>query len=207
MESERERLALEEAIGECEAEAVLRGRESSLSNLVPTADEQEKSSSDGASSPPSEIGDSGAPRESSGAAVAPKLILPNQEQARKSSDPPKSPASEPDGDKAGGDVPVHPRLGAMLQAAQYHGVELDLSEIRHAPGETALSAAALSLWAGNAGIWSRAVRIQWRHLVRIHDDGPVVLLFTDGSAGLVVGADPARKVVFLKDPSAPTGAE
>ena len=30
-----------------------------------------------------------------------------------------------------------------------------------------------------------------------------MLLFTDGSASLVVGADPARKVVFLKDPSRP----
>ena len=119
----------------------------------------------------------------------------------------QSPRGVMEGAEIGREVPVHPRLGAMLQAAQYHGVELDLNEIRHAPGETALSAAALSVWAGNAGIWSRAVRIRWRHLLRIHDDGPVVLLFTDGSASLVVGADPARKVVFLKDPSCPAGAE
>ena len=207
LEIERERLALEEAIGECEAEAIRRSRENSFSNLVPRADEQEKLSLDGARPPPSETIAPGAPRESRGAAVSPKLVESNQEQPRKSSDAPKSPASEPAGDKAGGEVPVHPRLGAMLQAAQYHGVELDVKEIRHAPGETALSAAALSDWAGNAGVWSRAVRIKWRHLLRIHDDGPVVLLFTDGSAGLVVGADPARKVVFLKDPSGPAGAE
>ena len=205
LESERERLALEEAIGECEAEAVSRSRE----NLAPTADGQEKSSLslEGAGPPPDEASASGAPPESSGASVSPKLITPSREQQSKSSETPKSTASEPDGDKTCGEVPVHPRLGAMLQAAQYHGVELDLNEIKHAPGETALSAAALSLWAGNAGIWCRAVRIRWRHLLRIHDDGPVVLLFTDGSAGLVVGADPARKVVFLKDPSAPAGVE
>jgi ATP-binding cassette, subfamily B, bacterial HlyB/CyaB len=207
LESERERLALEEAIGECEAAAIPRSQESPFSNLAPGADEQEKLSLDGARPSPNETSSSGAPRESGGAAVSPKLITPNQEQQRKSSDAPKSPASEPDEDKTRGQVPVHPRLGAMLQAAQYHGVELDLNEIRHAPGEAALSAAALSVWAGNAGIWSRAVRIRWRHLLRIHDDGPVVLLFTDGSAGLVVGADPARRVVFLKDPSGPAGGE
>jgi len=44
LEIEYERLALEEAIGECEAEATLRSQGSSLSNLVPGADEQEKSS-------------------------------------------------------------------------------------------------------------------------------------------------------------------
>ena len=34
-------------------------------------------------------------------------------------------------------------------------------------------------------MWSRAVRIRWRQLLRFNDTGPVVLLFTDGTAGLI----------------------
>jgi ATP-binding cassette subfamily B protein len=97
----------------------------------------------------------------------------------------------------------HSRLQAMIQAARYHGIELDAHEFRHGSGETAPSAAALSLGAENAGLWSRAVRIHWRHLLRFNDTGPVVLLFKDGSAGLLTGADAAQNIILLKDPSAP----
>jgi ATP-binding cassette subfamily B protein len=97
------------------------------------------------------------------------------------------------------------RLKAMTQAARYQGVELDPEEFRRAPGEDAISAAALSTWAQNAGLWARAVKIKWRHLFRFQDTGPVVLLFTDGSAGLLTGVNAEQKVVFLKDPNAPEG--
>jgi ATP-binding cassette subfamily B protein len=97
------------------------------------------------------------------------------------------------------------RLQAMIQAARYHGVELDVNEFRPTPGEAA-PAAALSLWAQNAGMWSRAVRVRWRHLLRFKDTGPVVLLFKDGSAGLLTGANASQMVVFLKSPYAPAGA-
>ena len=50
-----------------------------------------------------------------------------------------------------------------------------------------------------------AIRLRWRHLLRFHDSGPAVLLFNDGSAGLLVGANAAHKVVFIKDPVAPEG--
>ena len=73
----------------------------------------------------------------------------------------------------------------MLQAAKFHGIELHTEEFRLAAGETNPSAAALSLWAQNAGMWSRAVRFRWRHLLRFHDSGPLVLLFKDGGAGLL----------------------
>jgi subfamily B ATP-binding cassette protein HlyB/CyaB len=101
---------------------------------------------------------------------------------------------------------LHRRLQATIQAARYHGIDLDAQEFRHGNGETAPSAAELSLWAENAGLWSRAVRIRWRHLLRCNDTGPVVLLFKDGGAGLLTGADSAQKVVFLKDPRAPANA-
>ncbi len=104
-----------------------------------------------------------------------------------------------------GAVPLHPRLQAMIQAARHHGVELNPNEFRQVPGPAAPSAAALSLWAQNANMWSRAVRIRWRHLLRFQETGPVVLLFTDGSAGLLTGADAKQMVVYLQDPYAAPG--
>ncbi|MBV8336716.1 MAG: peptidase domain-containing ABC transporter, partial [Alphaproteobacteria bacterium] len=93
----------------------------------------------------------------------------------------------------------------MVQAGRYHGIELDPNEFRRPDGETALSAAALSQWAANTGMWSRAVRIRWRHLFRFQETGPVVLLFEDGGAALLVGANAQKQVVQLKDPSATAG--
>jgi subfamily B ATP-binding cassette protein HlyB/CyaB len=109
----------------------------------------------------------------------------------------------PDEEDDGANARVHPRLQAIIQAGRYQGIELDPNEFKHTPGETVPSAAALSLWAHDAGMWSRAVRIRWRHLLRFNDTGPVVLLFTDGSAGLLTGANAAQMVVYLKDPYAP----
>jgi len=90
----------------------------------------------------------------------------------------------------------------MLQVGRYHGVELDLNEFRRPSGEVP-TAAALSLWAQTAGMWSQAVRIRWRHLLRLNETGPVVLLFNDGSAGLMTGVNAEQNIVFLKDPFAP----
>src|ERR1700734_474625 len=69
---------------------------------------------------------------------------------------------------------LHPRLQAMIRAALHHGVELDPKEFKQPVGATDPPAAALSLWAQNSGMWSRAVRIPWRHLLRFQDTGPVV---------------------------------
>jgi ATP-binding cassette subfamily B protein len=55
-------------------------------------------------------------------------------------------------------------------------------------------------------MWARAVRIRWRHLFRLADAGPVVLLFEDGGAGLLAGADAAQNRIFIRDPFAPPGA-
>jgi ATP-binding cassette subfamily B protein len=102
-------------------------------------------------------------------------------------------------------MPVHPRVQAIVQAGRYQGIELDPNEFRYVQDEAPPSAAALSLWAQNAGLWSRAVRIRWRHLLRFQDSGPVVLLFTDGSAALLTSADAVQMVVYLTDPGAPLG--
>ena len=71
------------------------------------------------------------------------------------------------------------------------------------PGETVPGAAALSDWAKASGMWSRALRLRWRHLMHLSGTGPVVLLFNDGTAGLLTGANPEAKIVGLKDPRAP----
>ena len=98
---------------------------------------------------------------------------------------------------------IHPRLLAMIVAGRYHGLELDPNDFRGTPGDKMPSAASLSAWAQNAGMWSRAVRLRWRHLMRFRDTGPVVLLFTDGTAGLLTGINAEHKVVFVKDPTSP----
>jgi subfamily B ATP-binding cassette protein HlyB/CyaB len=100
-------------------------------------------------------------------------------------------------------APIHPRLLAMMMAARYFGLELDPHEFRAGPGETIPGPAALSDWAKNAGMWSRALRLRWRHLMNLSGTGPVVLLFNDGTAGLLTHANPESNVVALKDPRAP----
>ncbi|UCI29390.1 peptidase domain-containing ABC transporter [Mesorhizobium sp. B4-1-4] len=97
------------------------------------------------------------------------------------------------------------RLKAVLQAARYHGVELDPNEFRTA--NAVPTAADLSQWAQNAGMWVRAIRIRWSHLLRFQDTGPVVLLFNDGGAALLTGANAERNVVFLKSADAPDDGE
>ncbi len=101
------------------------------------------------------------------------------------------------------ETPIHPRLLAMIMAGRYHGMELDPAEFRMSAGETEPTAASLSAWAKNSGMWSRAVRLRWRHLMNFNNTGPVVLLFTDGTAGLLTGVNLEHKVVFLKDPRGP----
>ena len=108
---------------------------------------------------------------------------------------------EPGGSEA---APVDPRLLAMIHAGRHHGMELNPAEFRPMTGDTAPSATALSLWAQNAGLWSRAVRIRWRHLLRLQDSAPVVLLLKDGSAALADRREPrAAWSSSSTDPSAP----
>ena len=101
---------------------------------------------------------------------------------------------------------AHSRLQAIIQVARYHGVELDVKEFKAGAGELLPSAASLSAWAQGAGLWSRAVRIRWRQLLRIGGTGPVALLFSDGSAGVLTGVDVEQKAVLLKDPDASADA-
>ncbi len=101
---------------------------------------------------------------------------------------------------------IDPCIQAMLVAARHHGIELDPDDFRWDPAGGSPTAAALSSWVQNAGMWARAVRLRWRHLLRLQDADPIVLLFNDGSAGLLVGANPAQKTILVKDPCASADA-
>ncbi|MBV9654959.1 MAG: peptidase domain-containing ABC transporter [Acetobacteraceae bacterium] len=91
-------------------------------------------------------------------------------------------------------------------AARYYGVELDPGEFRPAAGEKIPGAASLAAWAQDAGMWARGVRLRWKHLLKLNDTSPVVLLLADGSAALFAGANVEHNVVFMKDPAAADGA-
>jgi ATP-binding cassette, subfamily B, bacterial HlyB/CyaB len=96
-------------------------------------------------------------------------------------------------------------LHAVVMAARYYGMELTPGEFRNVELTEVPSAASLAVWAQNAGMWARAVRLRWRHLMRLRESGPVVLLFMDGSAGLLVGANSEHNVVLIRDPLSPEG--
>ncbi|MEI9400693.1 peptidase domain-containing ABC transporter [Mesorhizobium argentiipisi] len=102
---------------------------------------------------------------------------------------------------------IGPRVKAMLQVARYHGVELDPNEFRATAEGSFPTASDLSQWAQNAGMWSRALRIRWSHLLRFEHAGPIVLLFNDGGAGLLVGASAEHNLVFLKSVDASDDAD
>lgn len=91
----------------------------------------------------------------------------------------------------------------MMMAARYYGLDLDPIDFHLGVGDTMPSPAALSAWAQQAGMWSRALRLKWRNLFAVTGAGPVVLLFNDGSAGLLVGSNPENKIVQIRDPRAP----
>ena len=100
---------------------------------------------------------------------------------------------------------IHPRLRAVMAAARFHGLEIDPGDFPAVRAHSVPSMVALAAWAQGAGLWARAARLSWRQLIRLRDCGPVVLLFTDGSAGVMTGVGAACNLVFLKDPCASAG--
>ena len=98
-------------------------------------------------------------------------------------------------------TPTELRLRAVVAAARFHGIDLDMGEFRGPAGEPYPSPASLVTWLRDQGLVARALRLTWRNLFRFKDAAPVVLLLKDGTAGLVVGADPSRDIVWLKSPT------
>ena len=96
------------------------------------------------------------------------------------------------------------RLMSVIAAARHHGTDLDLTDYQSRAGEKVPSAAALADWARGQGLYARTDRVRWKALPKLvgsaRPASPVILLFKDGTAGLMVGADPARQIVWIRDP-------
>ena len=105
------------------------------------------------------------------------------------------------------DGAFHPQLQAVVAAARLHGAVLDPNTFPGAMSGQMPSASALAAWLRDTGMWAQALRLRWRHLMRLQvkEAGPAVLLFADGSAGLLMAANAERNVVVLKDPRAAAG--
>ena len=103
------------------------------------------------------------------------------------------------------------RVLAVVAAARHHGVALQPGDYRPAIGEAVPSAASLAGWARDAGLHARAREVGWKALFKLqgttNPPPPVILLLRDGTAALMVGADAARNVVWLRDPRGVAGAE
>ncbi len=112
-------------------------------------------------------------------------------------------AAPPTAKPAGPDDALEARLLAIEAAARFHNVELDREELRYRRG-TQPEPAALVAWVRDGGLWAKAVRMRFGQLLKIEVASPVILLLRDGSAAILTTADPARNIVWLKDPRAPS---
>ncbi len=106
-------------------------------------------------------------------------------------------------------TPLEMCLAAVTAVARYHGIELDRNSLR-VPGEATPEPAVLVQWLRDQGLVAKASRLAWAQLTRLTPGAgqaaPVVLLFKDGSAGVLVGSDTARNIVWVRDPRS-TGQE
>ncbi|WP_415550144.1 peptidase domain-containing ABC transporter [Gluconobacter cerinus] len=92
------------------------------------------------------------------------------------------------------------RLYAALAAARFHGLELDIRDFAAEPGENTPSPASLARWLNEQGAVAKGMRLKWRYLLRLQNSPPVVLMFKDGSAGLMVDTNHEKGGVWLRDP-------
>jgi ATP-binding cassette, subfamily B, bacterial HlyB/CyaB len=99
---------------------------------------------------------------------------------------------------------VDTRILAVVAVARHHGVDLNASAYRAPPGETSPSPASLAAWAKDQGLHAKAERVRWKSLFKLQGNAspppPIVLLFKDGTAGLMVGADHGRSLIWVRDP-------
>ena len=105
------------------------------------------------------------------------------------------------------DAGTRARLASVVAVARYHGIDMRVEDFRAAANESIPSPAALAAWAAGEGLSAKAERVRWKQLFRLQGSEspapPLVLLLKDGGAGLMVGSDQSRNIVFLRDPSAP----
>ena len=118
-------------------------------------------------------------------------------------------ASPADGGDPGDDGSAHEalsstelRLRAVAMAARFFGIDLEINDYRARPNEAYPSPASLVDWLREQGLQARGVKLAWKNLFSFRETVPVVLMLRDGSAGLVVGADAKRDIVWIKSPTA-----
>ena len=98
------------------------------------------------------------------------------------------------------------RLLAVAAVARHHGFELDRNDYHMDAGDAVPSPASLVTWLRDQGLVAKASRLAWAQLMRLTEAAaagpvnPVVLLFTDGSAGVLVASDASRNIVWIRDP-------
>lgn len=93
------------------------------------------------------------------------------------------------------------RLRAAAAAARFFGVEIDINDYRGPASEPYPQAAALAAFITEQGLVARAMIFKWRNLMGFDDSTPIVMLLRDGTAAMVVGADPSRNLVWIKSPT------
>ncbi len=99
-------------------------------------------------------------------------------------------------------TPTELRLRAIATAARFFGIDLEINDFRPRPNEPYPSPASLVEWLREQGLQARGTVLKWKNLFTFRETVPVVLLLKDGSAGLVVGADVKRDIVWIKSPTA-----
>ena len=98
------------------------------------------------------------------------------------------------------------RLLAVQAVARHHGFELDRTDYHMDAGDTFPSPLSLVKWLRDQGLVAKASRLAWPQLFRLTEGSgsglvsPVVLLFNDGTAGVLVGSDTNRDIVWIRDP-------
>lgn len=97
-------------------------------------------------------------------------------------------------------APAMIRLKAVIAAAHFHGLELDVRDFAADPDETSPSPATLARWLNEQGAVAKGMRIKWRYLVKMSNSPPIVLMLKDGSAAIMVNADAGHNIVWLRDP-------
>ena len=95
------------------------------------------------------------------------------------------------------------RVAAAIQAARYWGVDPDPRDYRRPIEEKFPSSASLTEWLRGVGLWAKATKMTFTQLCKLTDGSPVILMFTDGTAGVQVGANSNRRVVMIRDPMQP----
>jgi len=99
--------------------------------------------------------------------------------------------------------PVNARLLGALSVARHFGADPDTRAVRNPAKNVAPSARVLAEWLGRSGLWARDTRLTFAQLIKIENPAPILLLLSDGGAGLVMGRDRDLHVVFMRDPRTP----